>query len=103
RLCRQQSCKSYCSRSADLNLCDAFLLKILEQFKQWRKPNLKAVILRKVEVGNRCEDLEPARLDKTSDLRIRAVFALFFLTQARDYREFNVAPNCFANHAFDAD
>ena len=69
RLRRQQPGQPDCSRRADLHLREAFFLKILEQLEKRRKANLKSVVLREIEVGDRGEYLEPARLDESPNLR----------------------------------
>src|SRR5262249_16786936 len=100
---RQQCRKPHRSGGADLDLRCAFFLQIPEEFEKRRKANLKSVVFGKVQIGDGGEYFEPARVDKSSNLRFGAVLPLLFPTQASDHREFNTAPHGFSNHSFDAD
>ena len=86
---------------ADLDLREARLLQIPEQVEKRRDPDLEAVVLRKVQLGDRREELEPARRDEAADLRIAKVLLAFVRAEARHHREIEVAANGLADHAPD--
>ena len=89
------------ARRADLDLREARLLQIPEQVEERRDPDLEAVVLRKVQLGDRREELEPARRDEAADLRIAEVLLAFVRAQASHHREIEVAANGLADHAPD--